>query len=157
MLVGAWRGSMTAWDATCSSPATTGMVALVVVSRGVPATVPWRRRVLGPAPRRCGGAQSSTANGEARRRRGAATGEARRRRGRIGMARRRPAGSAQSNGDVGGVLRRDGAWREVTSTGELPLLPSGTAPSHPSNCVTWRQNERPDGDGEGSQRGNGDG
>ena len=50
-----------------------------------------------------------------------------------------------------------GAWREASSTGELPLLPGGTAPSHPSNCVIWRRNERPDGDVEGSQRGNNEG
>ena len=73
------------------------------------------------------------------------------------MARRRPRGLAQSDGDAGGVLWRDGAWREATSTGELPLLPGGTAPSHPSNYVTWRQNERRDGNGGGSQQGKGKG
>ena len=44
-------------------------------------------------------------------------------------------GSAQSDGDVGGVFWRDGAWQEASPTGELPLLPGGTAPSHPSNCL----------------------
>ena len=73
------------------------------------------------------------------------------------MARRRPGGSAQSDSDAGGALRCHGAWRGVTQAGELPLLPGGTAPSHPSKCVIRRRNEGRDGDGGGSQRGKGEG
>ena len=147
--------STTAWDARCRTPATAGIVALVVASRRVPATVSWRRRGLGPAPRRCGGARSGTAKGEARSQRTLLNANARavRQPWRARDDLRRP----QSDGDAGRLLWHDGAWREATSTGELPLLPGGTAPSHPSNCVTWRRNERRDGDGGGSQRGKGEG
>ena len=71
------------------------------------------------------------------------------------MAQWRPGGSAQSDGDAGGMLRRLGAWRGASSTGKLPLFPGRTALSHPSNCMTWRRNERPDGDngGNGDRKG----
>jgi len=98
------RGSTTAWDATCSTPATRGMMVLVVASRRVPATVSWRRRVLGPAPRRCGGARSSTASGRARRRARRDAGGARR------QARRDDdeGGSAWHAGDRGARRRATG-------------------------------------------------
>ena len=96
--------STTAWDATCSTPATRGKMVLVVASRRVPATVSWRRRVLGPAPRRCGGARSSTASGRARRRARRDAGGARR------QARRDDdeGGSAWHAGDRGARRRATG-------------------------------------------------
>ena len=73
--------------------------------------------------------RGATPAGSSDRRGGTTTREARRGTTATG-------GSAQSDGDAGGVFWRDGAWREATSTGELPLIPCGAAPSHPSNCVT---------------------